>query len=129
MACKVLSSCFKTFGLYYLQSVVRPLILSLVKTCDKDYEVDPSRLEDKSKLESNQTNVLELIESFYSTILTSLPSLPLQIRTVCYVLYSVSIGRPHVIKPHPYALDTPTHRLSSAPSQSPALILSTVPSF
>ena len=98
VACKVLSSCFKTFGLYYLQSVVRPLILSLIKSCDREYEVDPSRLEDRSKLTSNQNNVLELIESFYSTILSSLPSLPLQIRTVCHVLYSVRMP-----------LATPTH--------------------
>ena len=90
IACKVLSCSFKTFGLYYLQSVVRPLILQLVKSKDRDYEVDPARLSDQSKLEKNRLNLLELVDTFYTTIQNSLPSLPLQLRTVCHVLYSVS---------------------------------------
>ena len=90
IACKVLSCSFKTFGLYYLQSVVRPLILQLMKSGDIDYEVDASRLSDPSKLERNRQNLLELVQTFYKTIQKSLPSLPLQLRTVCHVLYAVS---------------------------------------
>lgn len=90
IACKVLSISFKTFGLYYLQTVVRPLILQLIKTSDIDYEVDPARLSDPSKLKANQDNLLDLVESFYMTIQKSLPSLPLQLRTLCHILYSVS---------------------------------------
>ena len=89
IACKVLSIAFKTFGLYYLQSVLRPLILNLMKTQEYDYEVDPMRLPDPSKLQSNQTRLLEVVKSFYKTILNSLPSLPLQLRTVCHILYQV----------------------------------------
>ena len=91
IACKVLSVSFKTFGLYYLQTVVRPLILQLIKTSDKDYEVDPTRLMDPGKLKMNQANLLNLVESFCTTIQTSLPSLPLQLRTLCHILYSVSV--------------------------------------
>lgn len=91
IACRVLSSSFKTFGLYYLQSVVRPLILQLLKFVDRDFEVDPSRISDPSKLEENQANLLELVQTFCNTIVTSLPSVPLQLRTVCHVLYSVSV--------------------------------------
>lgn len=89
IACKVLSIAFKTFGLYYLQSVLRPLILNLMKAQDSDFEVDPSRIQDPSKLERNRTHLLEVVSSFYDTILTSLPSLPLQLRTVCHILYQV----------------------------------------
>ena len=91
IACKVLSCSFKTFGLYYLQSVVRPLILQLMKSNDREYEVDPARLSDPTKLERNQSNLLELVQTFYTTILNSLSSLPLQLRTVCHILYSVSV--------------------------------------
>lgn len=90
IACKVLSCSFKTFGLYYLQAVVRPLILQLLKSVDKEYEVDPTRLSDPSKLAQNQANLLELVQTFFKTIVTSLPSVPLQLRTVCHILYSVS---------------------------------------
>ena len=90
IACKVLSIAFKTFGLYYLQAVLRPLILNLMKNLESDYEVDPMRIQDPSKLERNQTHLLEVVTSFYNTILKSLPSLPLQLRTVCHVLYQVS---------------------------------------
>ena len=90
IACKVLSCSFKTFGLYYLQAVVRPLILQLLKSVDKDYEVDPTRLTDPSKLVQNQANLLELVQTFFETIVTSLASIPLQLRTVCHTLYSVS---------------------------------------
>ena len=89
IACKVLSSSFKTFGLYYLQSVVRPLILQLLKMGDKDFEVDPARITDSSKLAENQTNLQELVQTFCTTIVNSLPSVPLQLRTVCHTLYSV----------------------------------------
>ena len=89
IACKVLSISFKTFGLYYLQSVLRPLILSLMKSNDRDYEVDPTRISDSSNLKTNQSNLLSLVSSFYKTILKSLPSLPLQLRTLCHVLYQV----------------------------------------
>ena len=89
IACKVLSLSFKTFGLYYLQSVVRPLILQLMKCNDKDFEVDPARLTDPEKLQRNQLNLLELVQTFYTTILSSLPSLPLQLRTVCHMLFTV----------------------------------------
>lgn len=95
IACKVLSCSFKTFGVYYLQSVVRPLILSLIKSHDLEYEVDPSRLDDPRKLERNQSNLIELVKSFYSTITNSLPSLPLQLRTVCHVLFSVVGSQSH----------------------------------
>ena len=64
-----------------------------MKSGDADYEVDPARLSDSSKLEQNRKNLLELVTLFYKTIQKSLPSLPLQLRTVCHVLYSVS----HVI--------------------------------
>ena len=90
IACKVLSISFKTFGLYYLQSVLRPLILSLMKSHDCDYEVDPTRINDPACLKTNQANLLGLVSSFYKTILTSLPSLPLQLRTLCHVLYQVT---------------------------------------
>ena len=89
VACKVLSSSFKTFGLYYLQSVVRPLILQLLKMGDKDFEVDPARMNDPSKLAENRANLLELVKTFCITIVNSLPSVPLQLRTVCHILYSV----------------------------------------
>ena len=89
IACKVLSISFKTFGLYYLQSVLRPLILSLMKSNDCDYEVDPTRISDPSNLKTNQSNLLSLVSSFYKTILKSLPSLPLQLRTLCHILYQV----------------------------------------
>ena len=89
MACKVLSIAFKTFGLYYLQSVLRPLILDLMKTQEFDYEVDPTRLQNHSNLQSNRTRLLQVVTSFYETILNSLPSLPLQLRTVCHILYQV----------------------------------------
>lgn len=92
MACKVLSIAFKTFGLYYLQSVLRPLILDLMKTQEYDYEVDPTRLQNHSNLQSNRTRLLQVVTSFYETILNSLPSLPLQLRTVCHILYQVVIG-------------------------------------
>ena len=71
IACKVLSCSFKTFGFYYLQSVVRPLILQLMKSDDRDYEVDPTRLSDPSKLEQNQSNLIDLVQTFYTTILNS----------------------------------------------------------
>ena len=90
IACKVLSLSFKTFGLYYLQSVLRPLIIDLIKTSDLDYEVDPTRLADPGRLRTNQANLLSLVERFYSKIQQSLPSLPLQLRTLCHILYSVS---------------------------------------
>lgn len=92
IACKVLSSSFKTFGLYYLQSVVRPLILQLLKLNDMDFEVDPSRMSDPSKLAENQANLLELVQTFCKTIVTSLPSVPLQLRTVCHILFSVRVS-------------------------------------
>ena len=91
IACKVLSLSFKTFGLYYLQSVVRPLIIQLMKCNDKDFEVDPARLTDPEKLQRNQLNLLELVQTFYTTILSSLPSLPLQLRTVCHMLFTVRV--------------------------------------
>ena len=90
IACKVLSIAFKTFGLYYLQAVLRPMILNLMKTLDCDYEVDPTRLQDPSKLQANRTRLLDVVTSFYETILNSLPSLPLQLRTVCHILYQVT---------------------------------------
>ena len=97
IACKVLSVSFKTFGLYYLQSVLRPLITQLIKTSELDYEVDPARLSDSSKLKQNQGNFLSLVHSFYSTIHKSLSSLPLQLRTLCHILYSVSCLRVVVV--------------------------------
>lgn len=90
IACKVLSVSFKTFGLYYLQSVVSPLIMQLIKNSDADFEVDPTRLSDPGKLKMNQKNLFNLVESFYTTIQESLPSLPLQLRMLCHILYSVS---------------------------------------
>jgi neurofibromin 1 len=93
IACKVLSIAFKTFGLYYLQSVLRPLILNLMKTQENDYEVDPARLQNPAKLRANQTCLLELVNSFYDTILKSQPSLPLQLRTVCHILYQVVVEK------------------------------------
>jgi neurofibromin 1 len=89
IACKVLSSSFKTFGLYYLQSVVRPLILQLLKIGDKDFEVDPARMSDTSRLAENQANLLDLVQTFCNTIISSLSSVSLQLRTVCHTLYSV----------------------------------------
>ena len=90
IACKVLSCSLKTFGLYYLQSVLRPLILQLMKSNDKEYEVDPVRLSDADQLEQNQSNLLELVQTFYTSILNSVSSLPLQIRMICHILYNVS---------------------------------------
>ena len=60
-----------------------------MKSDDRDYEVDPTRLSDPSKLEQNQSNLIDLVQTFYTTILNSLPSLALQLRTVCHILYSV----------------------------------------
>ena len=98
IACKVLSLSFKTFGLYYLQSVVRPLIIQLMKCNDKDFEVDPARLTDPEKLQRNQLNLLELVQMFYTTILSSLPSLPLQLRTVCHMLFTVCLLECYILR-------------------------------
>jgi len=91
IACKVLSVSFKTFGLYYLQSVLRPLIIEHIRSCDLDYEVDPARLSDLSKLKTNQAHLMQMVHTFYQAIQKSLPSLPLQLRTLCHILYSVSL--------------------------------------
>ena len=60
-----------------------------MKASDKDYEVDPARLTDTSKLEKNQLNLLNLVKTFYTTIVSSQASLPLQLRTVCHILNGV----------------------------------------
>ena len=41
--CKVLSQSFKTFGLFFLQSVLRPIVVDLLQDKDKRYEVDHTR--------------------------------------------------------------------------------------
>ena len=42
--CKLLSQSFHTFGFYFLQSVLRPIVINLLQDREKRYEVDPNRL-------------------------------------------------------------------------------------
>ena len=111
LSCKVLSQCFKIFGIYYLQAELRPLIQQMLQyNKDRDFEVDPvkcvtatagssqgfillliCRLSSDEQLLNNQKNLLQLVEAFLDAIINSLPGIPLQLRTVCHCLYTVSV--------------------------------------
>ena len=49
------------------------------------------RLQDEDQLMDNQRNLMELAKSFLDSIITSLPGIPLQLRTVCHCLFIVSV--------------------------------------
>ena len=50
------------------------------------------RLQDEDQLMDNQRNLMELAKSFLDSIITSLPGIPLQLRTVCHCLFTVSVS-------------------------------------
>ena len=43
LPCKVLSQSFRQFGFLFIQSVLRPLVMNLLREDHKSYEVDPTR--------------------------------------------------------------------------------------
>jgi len=51
------------------------------------------RLSSDEQLLANQKNLLDLVEAFLDAIINSLPGIPLQLRTVCHCLYTVSVLR------------------------------------
>lgn len=68
---KIMAFCFKIYGASYLQSLLEPLITTLIEDPDKNFEVDPSRLPNEDHIEEHRRNVIELTEKFFASICNS----------------------------------------------------------
>ncbi|KAK6622690.1 hypothetical protein RUM43_008532 [Polyplax serrata] len=90
---KIMAFCFKIYGASYLQSLLEPLITTLIEDPDKNFEVDPSRLPNEDHIEEHRRNVIELTEKFFASICNSVDKFPSQLRSMCHCLYQVLAKR------------------------------------
>lgn len=68
---KIMAFCFKIYGASYLQSLLEPLITTLIEDPEKNFEVDPSRLPNEDNIEQHRKNVINLTEKFFASICNS----------------------------------------------------------
>ncbi|GBP88688.1 Neurofibromin [Eumeta japonica] len=108
--------CFKIYGASYLQSLLEPLITSLLDQAEEQpelsFEVDPARdkrvceppelvvivthghsrprshrLEAGQDIEINRSNLVELTQEVFNRIVSSADKFPPQLRSMCHCLY------------------------------------------
>ncbi|KOB76800.1 putative ras gtpase activating protein rasgap/neurofibromin, partial [Operophtera brumata] len=69
---KIMAYCFKIYGYQYLQSLLEPLISSLLEQLEGNsllsFEVDTARLETKDDIELNRANLIELTKEVFDSI-------------------------------------------------------------
>eukprot|EP01120_Amphizonella_sp_Union-15-10_P000228 TRINITY_DN10257_c0_g1_i1.p1 TRINITY_DN10257_c0_g1~~TRINITY_DN10257_c0_g1_i1.p1 ORF type:complete len:713 (+),score=102.08 TRINITY_DN10257_c0_g1_i1:102-2240(+) len=91
MTSHLITTYTKLIGRTYLVKVLNPVIRSLLKSLDKNYEVDPNR--SKNVLPEAIDNVKELTSNFMSAILRSASSCPAPISFICQTLAKVTEER------------------------------------
>ncbi|CAG4978463.1 unnamed protein product [Colias eurytheme] len=60
---KIMAYCFKIYGHTYLQSLLEPIINTLLEQPELSFEVDPARLDPSEDIEVNRANLIELTKS------------------------------------------------------------------
>ncbi|XP_017785481.1 PREDICTED: neurofibromin isoform X3 [Nicrophorus vespilloides] len=86
---KIMAFCFKIYGAGYLQTLLNPLIHSLLDDNDKSYEVDPARINPAEDIELNRSNLINLTQKVFDEIVSSANEFPAQLRSMCHCLYQV----------------------------------------
>ncbi|KAM9442689.1 neurofibromin-like isoform 6-T9 [Salvelinus alpinus] len=92
LASKIMTFCFKVYGVAYLQKLLDPLLKGVVTTPEWhniSFEVDTTRLEQSENLDENQRNLLQITDRFFLAIINSSSEFPPQLRSVCHCLYQV----------------------------------------
>ncbi|KAK3870094.1 hypothetical protein Pcinc_024645 [Petrolisthes cinctipes] len=86
---KIMSFCFKIYGMTYLHNLLEPLIRPLVDDPGTSYEVDPARLDPAEDVEHNRSNLIALTQRVFTAIVYSSDKFPPQLRSMCHCLYQV----------------------------------------
>ncbi|XP_013143458.1 PREDICTED: neurofibromin isoform X1 [Papilio polytes] len=90
---KIMAYCFKIYGYGYLQSLLEPLISTLLDQADEQpelsFEVDTARLDPSQDIEVNRSNLIELTKEVFDRIVNSADKFPPQLRSMCHCLYQV----------------------------------------
>lgn len=86
---KIMAFCFKIYGASYLQTLLEPLIRSLLEEPNTCYEVDPARLDTSEDINANRKNLIDLTEKVFDAIVNSADKFPPQLRSMCHCLYQV----------------------------------------
>ncbi|XP_055736461.1 neurofibromin-like isoform X3 [Salvelinus fontinalis] len=93
LASKIMTFCFKVYGVAYLQKLLEPLLKGVVTTPEWhniSFEVDTTRLEQSENLDENQRNLLQITDRFFLAIINSSSEFPPQLRSVCHCLYQAT---------------------------------------
>ncbi|XP_065225861.1 neurofibromin-like isoform X1 [Planococcus citri] len=86
---KIMAFCFKIYGASYLQNLLAPLIQPLIDGEVKSFEIDPARMNSNEDIEENRVNLTTLTQTVFDAIVSSGPSFPSQLRSMCHCLYQV----------------------------------------
>lgn len=94
-ASKIMSHCFRMFGLKYLKQLLEPHIPAseTVMNTNISYEIDPTKLEEDGDIKLNQKNLLELTQQILDSILSSASDFPPQLNLMCICLRDVICKR------------------------------------
>ena len=77
VATKLLTIFGKIHGSEYLKMTLQPLLQELVDRRDQlSFEVDPVKLQDPLRLQSNMRNLTTVTQAFIDAIISSVPRLP-----------------------------------------------------
>ncbi|CAK1546446.1 unnamed protein product [Leptosia nina] len=86
---KIMAYCFKIYGHTYLQSLLEPIINSLLEQPELSFEVDPARLDPSEDIDVNRANLIELTKEVFERIVNCADMFPPQLRSMCHCLYQV----------------------------------------
>eukprot|EP00049_Salpingoeca_infusionum_P015322 m.296406 g.296406 ORF g.296406 m.296406 type:complete len:1878 (+) comp15856_c0_seq7:340-5973(+) len=80
---KLLTTTLKTYGQGYLKRTIRPIIVKMLET-EALYEINPIMLEKGQNLQTNLSNLKQLVEQFFNAIYDSVASIPIAVQLVCH---------------------------------------------
>ncbi|KAF6216642.1 hypothetical protein GE061_000988 [Apolygus lucorum] len=86
---KIMAFCFKIYGGTYLQNLLEPHIRPLMEGTPPSLEVDPARIDPNEDIETNKTNLIDITQKVFDSIVSSADKFPPQLRSMCHCLYQV----------------------------------------
>uniref|UniRef100_A0AC34Q5E6 Ras-GAP domain-containing protein n=1 Tax=Panagrolaimus sp. JU765 TaxID=591449 RepID=A0AC34Q5E6_9BILA len=93
LAAKIISYCFRVFGVSYLYETLSPLFQMMQKTPDRSYEIEQDRLPSGTTAEAGIEATLQVAELAFNLILQSESKFPFQLKSVCHAIYHVINSR------------------------------------
>jgi len=88
----LMSQYARLVGKDYLAQTLRPLICGIINS-SADYEIDPHKISDPSKLEKNVTALKRAAQDFLLDMMSSVSKFPVVLRKVCQYLQKSVVDR------------------------------------